>query len=84
MDVSESRRIIQECILQESSLRDLKKADKKHAKKLADVFEEERKAKENRKLAMIAHEENNRLNIEARIKLVEARQDYLKNALNII
>ncbi len=84
MKPSELRLIIRDSIRDESIRKNLKRADKIHAEKIAAAAQEERTIRENRKISMIKHYDDNMKNLEARDKDVVAHQSFLKDALKII
>lgn len=84
MRISDQRQVIVECLKHEALIKDLKEVEKKHDEKRARDLEEDAKARGNKELALIRHEDENKMNMEARTKEVENHQDFLKTSLRII
>lgn len=80
---AERKIIVQESLRHEQELQKLAHLARRHAEKISRELEEVDRLRERRKMAMIAHEEINKVNREARLIEQEVRLKFIKH-LNVI
>ena len=81
---SDQKRIIQECVNHESDIKDLKRKVRLHDEHRIRVMNKEEADREARKIAMIKHEDQNRMDKVAREREFDKHVQFLKSSLNII
>lgn len=84
MKVNDQQRSIMDRINHQFMLKSVKKDDHKHDIKRARSIENEVVTRANRATALLKHEDNNHVNMQARIKEVDAHQYFLRESLKII
>jgi hypothetical protein len=81
--MAERKFIVQESLRHEHELQQLAHLERRHTEKINRELEEADRGRERRKMAMIAHEEINKANREARLLEQEVRLKFIKH-LNVI